>query len=58
MEFSDQEKKSFSREPLPASKRIYLSGTLHPSVHVPMREVTLSPTKKFDGTLEQNEPVR
>lgn len=58
MEFSDQEKNSFSREPLPASKRIYISGTLYPSIRVPMREVTLSPTKKIDGTLEKNEPVQ
>jgi len=47
-----------SREPLPASKRIYLSGMLHPSVRVPMREVRLLPTKQFDGTLGKNEPVQ
>ncbi len=57
MESSEQQQESHSRESLPASKRIYVNGTLHPSVRVPMREVTLSPTKKFDGTVEQNESV-
>src|SRR5690606_26057574 len=27
--------------PLPASRKIYRSGTLHPDVRVPMREITL-----------------
>ncbi len=47
-----------NQEPLPASKRIYITGSLYSSVRVPMREVRLSPTKKIDGTLEKNEPVR
>ena len=47
-----------SREPLPASKRVYLSGKKHPFLRVPLREVTLSPTKSFSGELEENEPVR
>ncbi|MFN9914167.1 MAG: phosphomethylpyrimidine synthase ThiC, partial [Pirellulaceae bacterium] len=29
-----------------------------PAVRVPFREISLSPTKNFDGKLEPNEPVR
>ncbi len=47
-----------SREQLPASKRIYIEGTLHPDVRVPMREIELTPTKGGNGRLEANEPVR
>jgi phosphomethylpyrimidine synthase len=43
---------------LPNSTRVYVQGTLHPSVRVPMREITLSPTKSFNGALEPNDPVR
>jgi len=47
-----------SRTQLPNSRRVYVEGRLHPSVRVPMREITLSPTKAFNGTPEANEPVR
>ena len=47
-----------SRTPLPASTRVYLEGKLHPSLRVPMREISLSPTKSFNGRDEPNEPVR
>ena len=47
-----------SSEQLPSSTRVYLSGTRHPDVRVPMREIALSPTKRLDGTLEPNAPVR
>jgi len=47
-----------SSEPLPASTRVYVAGEHHPDVRVPMREISLSPTKRIDGTLEPNEPVR
>ena len=47
-----------SSEALPASSRIYVEGTLHPEVRVPMREIELSPTKDFSGKLEPNAPVR
>ncbi|MCX6971895.1 MAG: phosphomethylpyrimidine synthase ThiC [Verrucomicrobia bacterium] len=47
-----------STDPLPNSSRVYVGGTLHPSVRVPMREIALSPTKTFSGELEANEPVR
>jgi len=47
-----------SSSPLPNSSRVYVGGTLHPTVRVPMREIALSPTKAFSGELEANEPVR
>jgi phosphomethylpyrimidine synthase len=47
-----------SREQLPASTRVYVEGTLHPEIRVPMREIELSPTKNFSGELEPNAPVR
>ncbi len=58
-------KKSFephSSEQLPASKKIYVEGTLHKDVRVPMREITVaatpsSPTGGRDA-LVANDPVR
>jgi phosphomethylpyrimidine synthase len=47
-----------SREPLPASTRVYVEGSIHPSVRVPMREIALSDTKSFNGRIEKNEAVR
>ena len=47
-----------SKETLPGSRRIYLKGKIHSCVHVPMREITLSPTTDFDGVTKPNEPVR
>jgi phosphomethylpyrimidine synthase len=47
-----------SSEQLPASSRVYVSGVIHPEIKVPMREITLAPTKAFNGRIEQNEPVR
>ena len=29
---------------LPASRKIYVNGTLHPDVRVPMREISVHPT--------------
>ena len=43
---------------LPNSKKIYLSGKLHPGVRVPFREIRLASTKSIDGDIELNEPVR
>ncbi|HLS28289.1 MAG TPA: phosphomethylpyrimidine synthase ThiC, partial [Opitutales bacterium] len=49
---------SNGHSPLPNSKRIYITGT-RPDLRVPMREISLSPTKNFiTGALEENEPVR
>ena len=47
-----------STDALPASTRVYVQGTIHPEIRVPMREIELSPTKNFSGELEPNEPVR
>ncbi len=47
-----------SSEQLPASTRVYVQGQIHPDVQVPMREITLSPTKAFNGRIEENAPVR
>ena len=49
-----------TKEPdyFPNSRRIYVPGTIHPEVKVPLREILLSDTTKPDGTKEANEPVR
>src|SRR5438045_4115370 len=47
-----------SSEQLPKSTRVYLEGSIHPDVRVPVREIELSPTKSYTGAVEQNEPVR
>ena len=38
-----------TRGPLPASRKLYRTGTLHPDVRVPVREVALSPTRVRQG---------
>ncbi len=47
-----------SSEELPASSRVYVRGELHPQVAVPFREIALAPTRRADGSLEANPPVR
>ncbi len=47
-----------SSDVLPASRKVYVSGELHPNVRVPMREISLASTKDFNGRLIPNEPVR
>jgi phosphomethylpyrimidine synthase len=47
-----------SSEQLPASKKIYVAGTLHQDVRVPMREIELTPTKSYTGAVTSNDPVR
>jgi phosphomethylpyrimidine synthase len=41
----------------PNSKRVYVSGKLHPDVRVPFREISLAPTKSMNGEIEINEPL-
>ncbi len=53
-----QDLEAHSSKPLPNSNRVYVSGRLHADVRVPMREITLSPTRRRDGTEEANAPVR
>ena len=43
-----------SSDALPNSTRVYVAGTLHKAVRVPMREIKLSPTKSFNGQSEVN----
>ena len=47
-----------TRDPFPASKKIYVPGVLHPDVRVPMRQIDLSPTRaaQTGGAEEVNEP--
>ena len=43
---------------LPRSRRVYVSGKLHPNIRVPFREISLAPTKAINGNIEINEAVR
>jgi phosphomethylpyrimidine synthase len=49
---------------LPASRKIYVEtngSAVNPHNHtlrIPFREISLSPSKNFDGSLEENPPVR
>ena len=47
-----------SSEQLPASKKIFVEGTIHPDVRVPMREIEVSDTKSYTGAVTKNESVR
>jgi len=47
-----------SSEQLPASKKVYVEGVLHRGVRVPMREIEVTPTKSYTGTVTPNDPVR
>ncbi|HCG73520.1 MAG TPA: phosphomethylpyrimidine synthase ThiC, partial [Nitrospina sp.] len=39
------EKVNISTDPIsPKSKKVYVSGTLHPDIKVPFREISLSPS--------------
>ncbi len=56
---SQSDSNSNSRDAgLPNSRRVYVAGDVYPEIRVPFREVTLKPTKGFDGKLEANESVR
>jgi phosphomethylpyrimidine synthase len=43
---------------LPNSRKVYVSGKLHHDIRVPLREISLAPTKSMNGEIELNEPVR
>ena len=47
-----------SSEQLPASKKVFVAGTIHPDIRVPMREIEVTPTKSYTGAIEKNAPVR
>jgi phosphomethylpyrimidine synthase len=42
---------------LPNSAKVYIDGT-HSGVRVPFREITLHPTRNFNGEMEENSSVR
>ena len=44
-------------QPLPNSRRIYVEGK-QPGVRVPFREIEQNQTRNFNGSLEENPPVR
>src|SRR5215218_5987621 len=50
--------------PLPASRKVYVEtngSAVNQNIHnlrVPFREISLTPSKAMDGTLEENPPVR
>jgi len=47
-----------TRHPFPNSKKIYVSGKVHPHIKVAMREISLSDTKhSMTGKMTPNEPV-
>ena len=47
-----------TRHPFPNSKKIYISGKVHPNIKVAMREISLSDTKhSMTGKMTPNEPV-
>ena len=37
--------------PFPASRKVYTSGSVHPDLRVPHREITLSDTLEFGGVM-------
>ena len=47
-----------SSEQLPNSKRVYVTGQLHPDIRVPMRQIQLSPTTINECDVRPNKPVR
>ncbi|MEX1119741.1 MAG: hypothetical protein WEB60_13215, partial [Terrimicrobiaceae bacterium] len=47
-----------STETLPNSSRVYVSGSLHPDIQVPLREIAQAATKSFTGELMPNDPLR
>ncbi|MGI8898649.1 MAG: phosphomethylpyrimidine synthase ThiC [Pyrinomonadaceae bacterium] len=54
---TEPENRTSNEKPLPNSRRIYVQGE-QLNVHVPFREIDQNPSRSFDGTLEENSPVR
>jgi phosphomethylpyrimidine synthase len=46
-----------SRCAFPNSRKMYVDGTLHSDIKVPMREISLSPTRLSDGREMPNPPI-
>src|SRR5437868_10789721 len=49
---------SVDNSSFPNSRKVYVSATIHNNVRVPFRQISLSPTKSMNGSIEVNEPVR
>lgn len=43
---------------LPNSKRVYVKGKLFDDINVPFREITMTPTRLHDGSLEDNGTIK
>ncbi len=46
-----------TRAPFPASEKVYVTGSRE-DVRVPMREISMRPTRRIDGSLEENGTLR
>ncbi|MFO0597458.1 MAG: phosphomethylpyrimidine synthase ThiC [Myxococcaceae bacterium] len=46
-----------TRAPFPQSSKVYVGGVKHPSLRVPMREITQSDTKHADGRVTHNPAI-
>ena len=55
------EKSQITRDPFPASEKIYVSGTIHKDIKVAMRQINLTDSKamftKGQFVKDKNEPV-
>src|ERR1700685_1161015 len=47
-----------SSDALPDSKKVYVPGRLHPNLRVPLREISLRPTRSHNGQSASNAPMR
>jgi phosphomethylpyrimidine synthase len=51
---------AITQGPLPASRKVYVAGRIHPSLRVPLREIAQTPTRSHGGgesTLTENPPI-
>ncbi|MBV9127967.1 MAG: phosphomethylpyrimidine synthase ThiC, partial [Verrucomicrobia bacterium] len=47
-----------SSDQLPNSRKVFVTGRIHRHVRVPLREISLAPTRQPDGAMQENAPVR
>src|SRR3989442_10246025 len=60
VQLDDSRLDSITRNPFPASRKIYAAGSLYPFIRVPMREITQTPTRRHgagDTSAIPNSPV-
>jgi phosphomethylpyrimidine synthase len=53
----DERLSGITRQPFAASSKVYVSGTQHPEVRVPLRKIQLADTRHADGRITHNAPV-